>query len=148
MLRQQAYLQVQFCALRIRSGHPVLADQDEGGEEYGLDRGRHRQDDKRRIKRADTGHYAQVDEDPDSEYRQMQIDEPHAPGEARYSVGEPLLKARLCLLTRTSLLQRLDVPFEDSAQAGRFGRRLCRSLRARATGPFVRPSNCAAWTSI
>ena len=78
-------------------------------------------------KRADTGHYAQVDQDPESEYRQMQIDEPHAPGEARYSVGKPLLKARLCLLTRASLLQRLDVAFEDSAQAGRFGRRLCRS---------------------
>jgi hypothetical protein len=73
---------------------------------------------------------AQVDKNPCSEYSQMQIDEPHAPGEARYSLSEPLLKCCLCLLARASLLQRLDIPFEDSAQTGGFGWRLCRSRNA------------------
>ena len=56
----------------------------------------------------------------------MQVDEPHAAGEAGDRIRDPFLDARLFLFPLTPKLQRLDVPLQHRAEAAGWRRRVGR----------------------
>jgi hypothetical protein len=125
MLRQKAYLQIEFRSLRFCRCHSVLAYEDERRKEYSFNRSYHCQDDERRIELPKAGDSSEIHNNPKAKYKQMQVDETHAPGKARYMVSEALLKSRVGFLACASRLQRLDVSFQDGAQTRGLGRGLC-----------------------
>jgi hypothetical protein len=125
VLRQKAYLQIEFRSLGFCRCHSVLAYEDERRKKYSFNRSYHCQDDERRIELPKAGDSSEIRNNPKAKYEQMQIDETHAPGKTRYFMSEALLKSRVGLLACASRLQRLDVPFQDGAQPRRLGRGLC-----------------------
>ncbi len=132
VLREQVHLQVEIGALVGDGLHPVLADEDERGEEDGLDGGRHRQDHERRVEAGQPGE-RQVPDDPGAEQDDVDGDEPHAAGEPRDAVGQALLPRLPALLASAALEQRPDVPVEHRGEAVGVLRR-ARAVHARQCG--------------
>jgi hypothetical protein len=75
----------------------VLADQHEGREEDRLHRRDHREYDERGVPGGHAGGPSEVGQDPEAEEGEVQVDEPHAPGEAGDRIRDPFLDARLFL---------------------------------------------------
>src|SRR5436305_15000349 len=93
LLREEVDLEVEVGALVRLPAHPVLADQDEDGEQHPLRRDDQRQDAEREgVERLQRGP-PQVHHEPDGEQEQMEDDERHRPHEAGEEVADPLPQA-------------------------------------------------------
>jgi hypothetical protein len=104
MLRQQADLQVELGASVGRRHHAVLADQDEGRQEDGLQRPDHGQQAEGIGIEGGDGQPAEVDRHPSPDHGQMQVDEDHAAGEG----GDPVRQALLGSPAALRLLAQRD----------------------------------------
>src|SRR3954454_8871120 len=112
VLGKKIDLQVEIVALVGRGRHPVLTDQHESGEEDGFYRSHHRKDDKGWVELRKTRNKTEIADDPKPEYREVQIDEPHASGEACNPARKPFFESCECFLLGPAFLQRLDVARE------------------------------------
>ena len=78
---------------------------------------------------------AEIGHDPKAEEGEVQVDEPHAAGEAGDRIRDPFLDARLFLFPLTPKLQRLDVPLQHRAEAAGWRRRVGRLGPGPRAGP-------------
>src|SRR3954466_3908465 len=127
MLGEQADLQVERRAAALLFGHAILADQNEGRQEYRLDRCGHAEHHELLVPRPYAGNPAEVCKDPEAEKRQMDIDEREAACEVRDLVREALVEACGVHLLVMMPPEGIDVPVERGVEALRVGRRYGRA---------------------
>lgn len=112
MLGEQADLEAEVSSLPRGGGSPVLADEDECGEEdrfHGRPGG---EDHECGIERPHAGDKVEIDQDPPGEQRKMYVNEGHAAGEPGDQLCNLRLDACTALLISLAVLQSLDVPFK------------------------------------
>src|SRR5581483_4371044 len=94
--------------------HPVLRDEHKRGKKNGFHRRHHGQDDKGGIELGEEGNPTQVDDDPQAEDNEMEINKQHAARESSDGIRDAVLQAAGFFLGLTALKQRMDIALDHT----------------------------------